>query len=63
MIRSLLHRLEALERQIIARGGPWPPEEHTFSHYLWDAIGRPGERHSFSDMYQTSSRRFWEGKA
>jgi hypothetical protein len=47
---SLLRRLRALE-PASARPRPWPPTEGSFSYWLWDALGRLGERRSYADMY------------
>ena len=60
MIRALRRRLEALESHIIKRSGPWPPAEGSFSYWLWDAIGRPGERRGFVDMYMQRAADFWK---
>jgi hypothetical protein len=59
MIRSLLQRLKKLEENAIARDGPWPPERHTLSFHMWDAIGRPEERLSMLDMLLKRSEMVW----
>ncbi len=59
MIRSLRHRLERLEQHAIARDSQWPPDEHTLSFHMWDAIGRPEERLSMFEMLLKRSEMVW----
>lgn len=59
MIRALERRLAALEQHAIARDGPWPPEEHTMSFHMWDALGRPEKRLSMFEMLLKRSEMFW----
>lgn len=60
-INGLKARLQALEAHIFEQSGPWPPAEGSFSRCLWQALGRPGERYLYLDMYMQASRRFYEG--
>ena len=53
-------RLEALEALLFSEKSPWPPASGSLSFWLWDAIGRPGERRAYLDMYLASATKFWE---
>jgi hypothetical protein len=61
-----MHRLDSLWRRLRAleptppRITAWPPKEGSFTFWLWDSIGRPGERRSYWQMYQESAEQFWK---
>ncbi len=61
-INGLKDRLQALEGRLIDLSGSWPPAEGSFSHCLWQALGRPEEKHSYMDMYMQASQNFYEGE-
>ena len=60
MIRSLKRRLEKLEQRLVSREGPWPPVPGSMTFWIWDAIGRPGERRGYWSMYEDVARQFWK---
>lgn len=61
-IDGLKGHLQALEARLIDLSCSWPPAEGSFSHYLWQALGSPEERHSYLDMYMQASQKFYEGE-
>jgi len=57
-IEGLRRRLESL-KAAFPEPEPWPPTEGSFSHCLWAALGKPGERRGFMEMYQQRATDFW----
>jgi hypothetical protein len=51
----LSDQLKAPEQDL----GPWPPQEGSFSHCLWQDLGHPVERIGFMDMYMQKAAQVW----
>ena len=57
--KDLKDRIAALENRVIEALPQWPPTEGSFAHCLWAALGKPGERRGFMEMYQQRATDFW----
>jgi len=62
ILKSRIDRLSEQLKDPEPDLGPWPPEPGTFSHCLWQGIGKPAERMGFMDMYMLKAAQVW-GKA
>lgn len=38
---------------------PWPPKEGSFSFCMWERLGRPAEKMSFTEMLEATSEKVW----
>jgi len=59
---NLQKRIVSLEQRAIQALPPWPPKEGSFTHHLWDSLGRFGERRGFMEMYQERAANFWRDR-